>query len=345
MRSKSVLLLALALGCGLVASIGISQVMDREKGTQAAETEPVFVTLTDINPNDLITAQMIKLEEWPKGKVPAGAVTKLEDLEGKRCRQKLFAGEPVLMGKLRGKGDDMLPSDNIPKGFRVVNVRVDSVSGTGLIVPGDRVDVLVFLNKNPSTGIIDATTRTILQDIKVYAVDSTFVGKNESDGALVNGKTVSLLVTPSQAEKVMLASEMGSLRLIIRNLDDDLEGATDGARVSDILGGSEKNMAEQEQKQPEGEGKNLSNLVAEPKPVAAVPPPEPPAHSWKMVLVEGSVVRTVDFTEGDNIAAFEPRVESPPADSAPPSGPADPPAERTPPVAGGSAHDEIAPGK
>ncbi len=318
MRSKSILLLALALGCGLVASIGISQVLDRGQGATAPEMEPIFVTTADINPNDLITAQMIELEDWPKGKVPAGAVTKLEDLEGKRCRQKLFAGEPVLLGKLRGKGDEMLPSDNIPKGLRVVNVRVDSVSGTGLIVPGDRVDVLVFLSKNPSTGIMETSARTILQDIKVYAVDATFVGKNESDGALVSGKTVSLLVTPNQAEKVMLASEMGSVRLIIRNLDDDLESASGGAGVMDILGGAEKNSAEQEIKTPEPAKSPATppNLALDPRQASPSAPPLPemqPAHPWKMVLVEGSTMRTIDFAEADAAPFVEPSVESPPA--------------------------------
>lgn len=160
MKPKSLVLVLLAAGCGLVATIGISQILEHSNAPPAntGEMEPIFVALTDINVNDLLTAQVLKLEEWPKGKVPAGALTKLEQIEGKRCKQRLYAGEPILAGKVRGADDDTLPSDGIPKGFRVVNVRTDSVSGTGLIVPGDRVDVLVFLNKNTSTGVKETST-------------------------------------------------------------------------------------------------------------------------------------------------------------------------------------------
>jgi len=342
MRSKSVVLMALALGCGLVAAIGVSQVLDRNQAPPpSTEVEPVFVCAADINPNDLVTAQMLKLEEWPKGRVPPGAVTKLEEVEGKRCRQKLYAGEPVLLGKLRGQADDLLPSDGIPKGFRVVNVRVDSVSGTGLIVPGDRVDVLVFFQKNDSNGIDAATARTILQDIKVYAIDTAFVGKHESDSTLVNGKTVSLLVTPSQAEKIMLASELGSIRLIIRSLNDEEETSSNGATTREIFGGPEKNSAESELK-PRDEVKALAppDLTAPPvMPVVAQPP-----RPWKMTLVEGSAVRTVDFTpevetpsppdSPENSSGGAPPVAEPPV--------AEPPVAE-PPVATPTGQSEVAP--
>lgn len=339
MRGKSVVLLLLALGCGLVASIGISQMMDRGAPPPAnnGETEPIFVALVDLNANDLLNAQVLKLEEWPKGKIPNGALTKLEQIDGKRCKQKLYAGEPILQAKIRGSEEDVLPSDGIPQGFRVVSVRTDSVSGTGLIVPGDRVDVLVFLNKNPSTGVHETSARTILQDIKVYAVDATYVGKQDSDGHLVSGKTVSLLVTPGQAEKVTLASEMGSIRLIIRSPADNAESNTDGASVADIYGGTDKNFREQEQKPGDG-ARGLKDLIA---PVAPPPPPpipapvavEPPPSSWKMILLEGSTLREVSFPQGDDDfplkpaatsgdpaatgAASPPPVDSKPADAAP----------------------------
>jgi pilus assembly protein CpaB len=201
----------------------------------------------------------------------------------------------VLGVKLRGAGEDVLPSDNIPKGFRVVNVRVDSVSGTGLIVPGDRVDVLVFLQKNPSAGIAEASARTLLQDIKVYAVDAAFVGKHESDGQLVSGKTVSLMVTPQQAEKVTLASELGSIRLVVRSLNDDQESTSIGASVADIFG-TEKNASAQEEKPVAGDGKGLAAMMPIPFPVPPPLPEAPPAAPpFKMVVIEGSAMREVAF--------------------------------------------------
>ena len=90
MRSKSIVLLALGMGCGLVASIGISQFIESANKVQpdAGERQPIFIALTDIAPHEELTAQNIKLEEWPKNIVPQGALTKLEEVEGKRSRMK-----------------------------------------------------------------------------------------------------------------------------------------------------------------------------------------------------------------------------------------------------------------
>ena len=77
MRPKSLILLALALGCGLVASLGISQVLDSKNGQVAVvETVPIYVALHNINLGDPIDEGMVSLEEWPKSKVPVGAITK-----------------------------------------------------------------------------------------------------------------------------------------------------------------------------------------------------------------------------------------------------------------------------
>ena len=81
MKPKSLLLLALAGGCGLVASIGISQVMDKnaQRGP-ALETAPIYVALHNINLGDPIDATMVSLMEWPKDKIPPGALTQIEDI-------------------------------------------------------------------------------------------------------------------------------------------------------------------------------------------------------------------------------------------------------------------------
>src|SRR5690349_10319924 len=104
MRPKSLLLLALALGCGLVASIGISQVMDHKNGPAKLETVSIYVATHNINLGDQIDSDTIALQEWPKDKVPKGAITKLEDLKNRRPRTAIIEGEPILDGKLLQPG-------------------------------------------------------------------------------------------------------------------------------------------------------------------------------------------------------------------------------------------------
>src|ERR1700743_2337830 len=106
MRPKSIILLTLALGCGLIASIGINQVMAHRREAPApvlGETTPVFVAIAEIGVGDPLTPQALKVEPWPKEKVPAGALGSLEDVEGRRSRSKFYPGEPILEAKLLPK--------------------------------------------------------------------------------------------------------------------------------------------------------------------------------------------------------------------------------------------------
>lgn len=311
MRSKSVVLLALALGCGLVASIGISQVMERrnqDAGTPG-ETETIFVALNDINPNEPITAQNVKIEEWPKSKVQSGAITRIEEYENKRARQKIFAGEPLLAAKLINENEVVGASSVIPKGYRAVAVRVDPVSGGGsLILPNDRVDVLVFLSKNPSHGISETQTKTILQDVKVFAVDTVWERSPGNDEPSIAAKTISLLVTPEQAEKLTLATEMGTIRLILRNDGDKELVSADGADTSDVLGtGSGSNRDAEVNRTPVNHQataaavsgvatatRSLLDFIKEKQATKATAKTE--AGPWSMMVIKGSEIEEMKIS-------------------------------------------------
>ncbi len=235
MRAKSVVLLVIALGCGLVAALGVTQVMSRRTAAAAAPTmefTPIIVAATDIPMGDLIMPEMIRAEPWPKHKVPPSAISKLENVEGRRPKTKLYANTPILETQLLGTGESAAnPTEHIPPGYRVVSVQVDEVAGAGrLIRPGDRVDLLVFMQRNPNRGILETATRTVLQDVKVFAVGDQFDLQQAEGKKSIVARTVSLLVTPRQAEVLMLATELGSIRLSLRSYADmqvvDLPGSS-----------------------------------------------------------------------------------------------------------------------
>jgi pilus assembly protein CpaB len=232
MRPKSLILLALALGCGLVASIGISQVLDGSNRPAAVETAPIYVALKNVNVGDPLTEKMVALEEWPKDKVPVGAVTKWEDLEDRRPRTNIYQGEPLLDNKLLAKGQRSDPIQGVPSGMRLKTIQVDArKSAAGLLSPGDRVDVQIFVRANPDHGINSPFTKIFLQNIRVYAVDQTIDKATDGEEARNVAKTVSLIVTPAQANRINLAENMGEISLIPRNPDDDavVEDSEQGA--------------------------------------------------------------------------------------------------------------------
>jgi pilus assembly protein CpaB len=233
MRPKSIVLIVIAMGCGLIASIGISQVMDRKSGGTSVETSEIFVTMVDVAIGQPLTQQMIKLEEWPKDKVPEGAINKLADIEGRRPKQPLYAGEPILHRKLIDQSGAGGASEKIPKGYRVMSVKVTMDSAaSGLLLPGDRVDVIVYLRQGG--GIPVPMTRTILTDVIVFAVNEQITRETDADSSTINAKTVSLLVKPDQVEKLMLATELGKLRLSLRRADDETQTTAGGASLDDL---------------------------------------------------------------------------------------------------------------
>ena len=242
MRARSVALLMLALGCGLVASIGITQVIgnrDTEPADQTGDDHTIFVALEDIPFGKPLTPELLRLESWPKDKVPSGALSRIEDVEGRRTRTTLYAGEPVVENRLSPKGASQQGySPLIPKGYRVVSVKVDRVSGSGLILPGDRVDVLLHLIRNPPRGILKTSTRTILQDVKVFAVNDVVETEGQDDKT-ITAQTISLLVKPQHAQLVMLADEMGKIRLIMRGPEEDKIATLQDTTPSELLSATE----------------------------------------------------------------------------------------------------------
>jgi pilus assembly protein CpaB len=233
MRPKSLLLLALALGCGLIASIGISQVMESNKpGPTTVEKAKIYVAKVNINTGDPVSTEMVILKEWPKADVPPGAILDFAELEDRRPRAPIFAGEPILESKLLNPGEKGAdPTQHIPKGFRIVPISVRADTGAaGLLRPGDRVDVQWYVARNPQIGIDETVSKTILHNIRVFAVDQTVTRPVNGEEQSHLAKTISLLLTPEQANKVQLATKIGEVSLIPRHPDDP--SADDAAPIT-----------------------------------------------------------------------------------------------------------------
>ncbi len=322
MRPKSLALLMLAVGCGLVAMIGTTQWMAHHRADTAGngKTQPVFVAIADVALGDLLSPQMLKLEQWPADKVPSGALSQIGEIEGRRVRTRLYAGEPILANKLMGKGaSEQGATALIPKGYRVVPVRVDlQNSGNNLILPGDRVDVMVYLTRDPGRDIAETGTRTILQDIKVFAVNDVLDLEKEKDPSRsINAKTISLLVTPEQAAKVILAGQMGTIQLVMRSPEDDGRSENAQAKPSELFGNGngskavrakETLMVPQVDKQPD-KGRGiigfLNSLGAKTK--ANPASPAKVSDAWTMRIIQpGSVSDVVLQSESLAITSASP---------------------------------------
>lgn len=305
MRPKSLALLALALGCGLVASVGISQVLDDSNRPSAVETTPIYVALQNINVGDQITDKMVSLEEWPKDRVPTGAIVKWEDLEDRRPRSNVYQGEPILDNKLLAKGQTNDPIQGVPKGMRLKTISVDArQSAAGLLSPGDHVDVQIFVQKNDANGVSSPFTKIFLQNIRVYAVDQTIEKTADGTESRSVAKTVSLVVTPEQANRITLAEKLGDVTLIPRhpddetvvddfeqNADDLLNPSTAGSRHREQFG-----MAQGEDQGALGGLKSLvSQAMANAAAQASVPELAAEKPQFEMTIIYPNEVAKIKF--------------------------------------------------
>lgn len=237
MRMKSLILIFIALGCGLVASIGISQVMNRDGGGSNMEMDQILVALVDIDIGTKLDAQNVKLEDWPKAKTPEGAVRKLEDVKDMFANARFFKGEPLHVSKISDTLSNI--ATKVPAGYRAMPVKVDEDTVMKGISPGDRVDVMVFVKRG--TDIPETGAFTILKNVRVFAINTNTERATDAKGEAANFKTISLLVKPEHARELVIAASMGKIMLTLRRPDetDELTGE-EVTPLAEILSGRTK---------------------------------------------------------------------------------------------------------
>jgi pilus assembly protein CpaB len=199
-------------------------------------TSDVLVATTDLSPGQVLTKESLRWQAWPESAVLPAYVNRstrpdaLAGMVGAVVRSKLIAGEPIRDDKL-GPVSNGLLSSMLPAGKRAVAVRITAEkTAGGLILPNDRVDVLHTMESgDKAEGQKDYTTRTILTNIVVLAVDQTLNETNKDEKgkpkAAPVGKTVTLELDPRQAEVLVAAEASGTISLALRSAADNAEVA------------------------------------------------------------------------------------------------------------------------
>jgi pilus assembly protein CpaB len=172
--------------------------------------------------------------------VPQTAIREAEKAIGRTVKDPLAKGELLLENRLTelGAGRGLPPL--IPKGMRAVSIQTSNISSgvTGFVMPNNKVDILLTMHghggmKDPTGG---GRTITLLQNVTVLAVDQKMEAPTEQKMDLKEMKSVTLLVTPQQAELLDLGQNKGVLRLTLRNSLDDEISAVDEVTLANLSG-------------------------------------------------------------------------------------------------------------
>ncbi|QPF73558.1 Flp pilus assembly protein CpaB [Roseateles sp. DAIF2] len=233
MRSRGLLMLFVAALAGLAAVFMAARWMQNQGG----ERGRIAVANADIELGGRISAEMVRMADWPQGSVPAGAFEDSRQLEGRVLLVSMQRGEPLTEARLAPIGTKGGLSAVVPQGKRAMTVRVNDVVGVaGFALPGTYVDVMVN-TQDEAGGRNDrdhSISKIVLERILVLAVAQE-ADRDATKPKVVNA--VTLEVTPGEAELLDLARSVGTLSLVLRNQTDPKEaGAGNGATKAEMLG-------------------------------------------------------------------------------------------------------------
>jgi pilus assembly protein CpaB len=243
MNKRFLSVLVFGLVVSAVASFVLYRLIAaRIVATSKTATTPVVVAARTLDLGTLIKDSDVKLVDW-SGPVPAGAISKPEDVIGRGVMSSIYQGEPTIESRLAIKGAGAGLAATIPSGMRAVAISVNEVVGVaGFVVPGMRVDVLVSGNPPGAAAAATGTqTRTVLQNMQVLSAGQNI--QKDAEGKPVLVQVVNLLVTPDQAETLSLASHEARIQLVLRNPLDNQIAKTSGTAFATLFGGEVKPAA------------------------------------------------------------------------------------------------------
>ena len=236
MSVRNIILIVAALlitaGTTIVARSWLAA--QRAQPVAAAQQAPepqgikVLVAKVPLPTGIFIQEDQLRWQIWPGEEVPETYLTedqmKPEDLYGAVVRRGFTAGEPIVSTRVIRPGDRGFLAAVLRPGYRAIAIRVNATSGvSGLVFPGDRIDIILTHSITVRTGedaIERRASETVLENVRVLAIDQR-VDENATEPSLASNFT--LEVTPKQAEMVSVVRELGNLSISLRSLAKDEE--------------------------------------------------------------------------------------------------------------------------
>ena len=238
-KYRPLLLFAGAIIVALITSVTAYNWLKQEAHAKETnlQTRPVAVAAADLPWGTALRKEMLKTTPFLKGSLPEGeSFADTASLEGKVLIMPVKANEPILRSRL---APDSVATGGVAAvvdpNKRAMAVKVDKVIGvSGFVHPGNRVDVLVSLQKAEKNS--NPITKIVLQNIPVLATGTEIEQKGRNEKP-VQVDVITLEVTPEEAEKLALATSEGKIQLALRNYNSSKEVSTRGETISSLLSG------------------------------------------------------------------------------------------------------------
>jgi pilus assembly protein CpaB len=205
--------LTLALLVSGVCTWLVARKLNAPAAPQSNLTRQYVAPSRTLESGEVLKAADVLLVAWPASDPVEGGFDKLSDLIGRETLFPLSKGQPILDRDLSAPGSGTGLAGKIPDGMRAVALRSDEVVGVaGFLIPGSHLDVLVTYR---SDRLPEPITATVLQDATVIAAGQQI--EPDPGGKPTAATVVTLLLTPEEAERAVLASTQGVIHFILRN--------------------------------------------------------------------------------------------------------------------------------
>lgn len=305
MKSKTMILMVVAIGCGLAASYMTSRLLAERADSKDQEQEKVTILVAKQN---LSMGTLIKDPEryfvekqFTKGEEPRKALTSFEQIKDKKLNKSLTAEQFLTADDLMDSKQATIETGMPPGTVAVaIKVNIDTITG-GFVQPNSHVDVVATLNRTDG----ERTAHTILQNMLVLAVGE--IANREGDKQTLLASTVTLAAKPDEAQKLILAQSLGELKLLLRKFDDVTERKTKVTTSRDVAkaSGSSTGTPGSEEDPAGGSGKSWSGIPDVPGATGAVTqakeaePVVKPPKTHTLTIYNGESVTKAIFTEAE----------------------------------------------
>jgi pilus assembly protein CpaB len=239
-RSSTIIMIVFAAIFGVIAVVLAqswlnSQAELRARNIEAQKksvpTQTIVVAAKPLRFGAELNSMSMREIAWPESALPVGAFSKIIDLTTNGRRVVLTAiesNEPILASKITGSGQRATLSAVLQDGMKAVTIRVNDVEGVaGFVLPGDRVDVVLTRKQDKNAAAADV----VLQNVRVLAVDQ--IADERTDKPAV-AKAVTLEADVIAAQKLALASTVGTLSLALRKAGEATAANTRRITLSDL---------------------------------------------------------------------------------------------------------------
>jgi len=221
---RSVLVILLALICGGIAAMGAQgmvRVNNRDAGR--AKTVKVLVPKVALERGTPIDESLLEWAEWPESPAVKHMVRDMSSATGRRCREDLSAGEPIVEGNLAARGEIPSAATMIGEGMRAICIQFQTPAAAmaGLIFPKDRVDL--YLTEPARAGSATPSSRLLLSNVEVFAIGDQVTARRDKEkekSKELQATSVTFHISVKDAAILDAARSEGQLSIGLRNPTD-----------------------------------------------------------------------------------------------------------------------------